>query len=211
MPPLQLKSALTDFQQTITACTRLAGDARKWSMPGAPQKLSRSRRDSLIELAFLRSFLAWEGFIEDSFILYMLGKLPPKGKAPVRFVLPPTRPAAHTLAAGGRAYAKWDDSQDVVSLAERFFRGGVPYAGVLRSKQQLLQDVKTIRNACAHDSTSAREKFEGLVRRELTVLPPKLTVGGFLDTTNPKAATPASFFEFYLGQLEGLAERIVKP
>lgn len=180
-----LTSVLTGFQETLADCRRLASDARQWSIAGARHRIGRGRRDSMIELAFLRGFLAWEGFLEESFLLYMLGKKPPTGRAPVRYVLPPTRRAAHALAAGGRDYAKWDTGNDVVTLAERCFRDGRPYAGVLRGEQQMLQDVKTVRNAIAHDSTAARERFEGLVRRQLTVLPPKITIGGFLVAWRP--------------------------
>jgi len=164
----------------------------------------------MIELAFLRGFLAWEGFLEESFILYMLGKRPQTGRPPQRYVLPRNRESAHDLAAEGRPYARWD-ATSVTSRAQRFFRDGRPYIQALQPSQNALADAKTIRNAIAHVSVAARNKFETLVRRELTVLPPRLTVGGFLNTTKSGVTPPVSFLEFYLDKLQFVAERIVAP
>jgi hypothetical protein len=164
----------------------------------------------MIELAFLRGFLAWEGFLEESFLLYMLGKRPQAGRAPHRYVLPRNREAAHDIAAEGRPYARWD-AASVTSRAQRFFRDGRPYILALQPNQNALADAKTIRNAVAHVSVAARDKFEALARRELMVLPPRLTVGGFLNTTKPGVAPPTSFLEFYLDKLQVVSERIASP
>ena len=57
--------------------------------------------------------------------------------------------------------------------------------------------------------TPASEKFEKIVRTRLTTLPPGLTVGGFLGTTDPGSAPPVSFFEFYIGRIDLAARQIV--
>lgn len=165
----------------------------------------------MIELSFLRAFLAWEGFLEESCVLYMLGQRPLRGRALVRYVLPPNRRMAQALAADGRDYARWDGPTEVASRAERFFRDGRPYASVLRGVQHTLNDAKTVRNAVAHDSENARQKFEGLVRRELASVPPRRTVGSFLNTVRLGVAPPQSFLEFYLDKLDQAADQIVRP
>jgi len=207
----QVRIVLSEFQRTVRDCRRLADDARRWSLPGGSPHISINRRDLMIEIAFLRAFLAWEGFLEESCVLYMLGQRPLRGRALVRYVLPPNRRMAQALAAGGREYAKWDGAAEVASRAERFFREGRPYASVLRGVQNTLNDAKTVRNAVAHDSESARQKFEGLVRRELTRIPPRLTVGSFLNTARLGVAPPQSFLEFYLDTLDQAADQIARP
>ena len=208
----QLHIVLDQFRRTVRDCLRLADDARRLSAAGTGPHISTTQRDSMIELAFLRGFLAWESFLEESFILHMLGKRPRRGRAPVRYVLPPNRKLALELAASGLDYAKWENAAAVATRATRFFRNGRPYTEPLRGKQNTLNDAKTLRNAVAHRSEAARRKFEALARNELGgVLPPRLTVGGFLERTRPQSVPPESFLEYYLGTLRLVAEEIVRP
>lgn len=206
----RLDVALRRFQRTVDDCQRFADDARRWSLPGASPHISRARRDSIIEMAFLQSFLAWESFLEETFLLFMTGNKPSRGRAPTRYVSPPDRQAARTIAAEGRPFPKWNVSE-TRRRALAFFRNGRPYDAVLRGSQQALQDLNTVRNAVAHESDDAWDKFRDLVRRELTVLPVGLTVGGYLNTVRPGTAPPAAFMEYYLGTMVGVGERIVRP
>jgi hypothetical protein len=164
----------------------------------------------MTELAFLRSFLAWETFLEQSFILYLSGQRPPRGRAPHRYAFPPNQRAAMDwVVPEGRPYARWTVATDVSARAERLFQAGRPFAPVLRGNQNVLEDARLIRNAIAHESISVWEKFENSVRTKLGTLPPNLTVGGFLGTIVPTSAPPVSFLEFYLGKIEFAAQQIV--
>ena len=212
MAQRQLHVVLDQFRRTVHQCRQFADDARRWSLPGAMPHINAARRDSIIELAFLRGFLAWESFLEESFILHMLGKQPRRGRSPHRYVFPPSRNVAFELTAGPRGYASWEVAADVATQATRFFRDGRPYTGPLRAAKSTLDDTRTLRNAVAHRSESARKRFEGLARNQLGgTLPPGLTVGGFLNTTQPTSAPPESFLEYYLGMLQIVAEQIIRP
>lgn len=164
----------------------------------------------MTEMAFLRAFLAWESFVEESFILYLAGQKPPRGRAPKRYAFPPNLGAAmEWVIPEGRPYARWAAAEDVIERAERFFQTGRPFAPVLRGNQNALEDVQIIRNAIVHKSTSARMKFERLVRTKLGTLPRNLTVGGFLGSTEPRTTPPISFLEFYVGKIDLAAQQIV--
>lgn len=206
----RLEVALRRFRLTVGECQRFADDARKWSLPEARPHISRSRRDSMIELAFLRAFLAWENFLEETFLLFMMGSKPIRGRAPTRYVTPPDRHAARKLAAEGRPFPKWNVSE-VRRRAASFFRDGRPYDAALRASQQALQDVHTVRNAVAHDSEDSWDKFKDLVRRDLKVLPLGLTVGGYLNMTRPGTTPPSEFMEHYLQTIVLVGEKIVRP
>lgn len=212
MAQRQLRTVLTDFLRSIQDCRQLAADAYTWSLPGGQPRITRNRRDQLVEMAFLRVFLAWEVFVEESFVLYLAGQSPPRGKAPPRFAFPPnSRIAAEWVIPEGRSYAGWTVPHHVSNRAERFFRDGRPFATVLRNNQTALEESRTIRNAIAHKSMAARDKFETLARPKLGgVLPPNLTVGGFLSTTVPGTAPPISFLESYVGKIELAAGLIVR-
>lgn len=197
------------FRRTLGDCRSFAADASRWALPGGPLRISRRRRDSIVELVFLRAFLAWETFLEDSFVLYLVGRTAPRGRAPYRYTLPPTMKLAEEwLVPEGRTYANWD-ATSVSDRSERYFRDSRPFAAALRSHQNLLSDAKTIRNAIAHESKSAYTKFENVARVKLGTLPSNLTVGSFLNTTVAGSTPPQSYLEFYLEKMEFVSSRII--
>jgi hypothetical protein len=204
----QLQHALNNFRRTLQDCRRLAEDAHRWSLPGSQPHIPRKRSESMIEIAFLHAYLAWEVFLEESFVLYLLGKRAPRGAAPQRFTFPPGRREAKEWVREGRTFAKWD-AGSVCNRAQRFFRSGGPFTAVLRGDQHGLDEARTIRNAVAHESDEAREKFKTLVRDKLGIVPPSLTAGGFLDKPIPGSNPPQSFLEFYLEKIEFIAQRII--
>jgi hypothetical protein len=61
----------------------------------------------------------------------------------------------------------------------------------------------------SHTTASARDKFETLVRTKLGALPPNSSVGAFLGSTVPAAATPTSFLESYINGIESAARQII--
>ena len=172
--------------------------------------ISQRRSDWMIELAFLRAFLAWEVFLADSFVLYVAGHKPARGRAPKRYTFPPSlKTAGEWLIPEHRQYAEWNDVSTVITRSERFFEHGRPYAEVLRNHRHALSESKTIRNCIAHASSNAQEKFEELVRDKIKTFPRNMTAGGFLSTTVPKSSPPQSFLEYYLDKVEVAAQRIV--
>lgn len=212
MPPRKLQSVLSEFSSRMRESRRLANYAREWSLhkgkSGRPF-ISGKRRDSIIELAFLRAFLAWEAFLEKSFLLYLAGKVPPRGRLPKRYYFPPSHKMAMDWLAEGRDYAKWADAGEVGKRAARFFQDGHPFTSVLRSNQTALADANIIRNMIAHESSNTRQKFEKIARRELSTLPINRTAGAFLGTTVPTSSPPVSFLESYVSKLESCAKQII--
>jgi hypothetical protein len=213
MAQRRLPTVLADFSRSLQECRQLADDAYLWASPGAGGSrpfISEKRRDHLTETAFLHAFLAWEGFVEESFILYLSGQRPPHGRAPSRYAFPPNhRTAMDWVLPEDGDYTTWTVPSRVSKRAERFFKDGRPFSPVLRSNQSTLDEVRTIRNAIAHKSQSAREKFEKLVRAKLRTLPPKLDVGGFLAKTAPGTTPPISFLEHYFAKIDSAAHQIV--
>lgn len=207
----KLTTVISDFRKCVKNSRELADDAYNWSIPAASSprpRITAKRRDAIVELAFFRALNGWESFLEETFILYMLGQQAPRGRKARRYGFPPTEEAAYDWVADGRDYAKWTHA-DVVKRAERLFTGGRPFTPVLQKQPNLFKQAKTIRNALAHDSRSAQQKFEALIRDQLGALPPNMTVGSFLLSTKPKSAPPISFLEFYLGEIEKAAQEIV--
>ena len=211
----RLNAVLKTFLRSLTNSKQLADDAHRWSAPGPPHGrpvISLQRRDSMTELALLKAFLAWESFLEESFVLYLVGQKPPRGRPPHRYAFPPTQSAANEWLlpeSGRRDYAEWANAEAVSNRAERFFRDGRPYTPVLKSNQNAFDEIRIIRNAIAHASASAHQKFEKVARLRLVPLPANLTVGGYLAMTVPGSSPPISFLESYFSKLEFFARQIV--
>jgi hypothetical protein len=213
MAAAKLGTSLRVFSRRLAEARELANDAHTWSIPVPPRAralITARRRDILTEVAFLRAFTSWEIFLEETFLLYLLGHKPPRGAPPRRYGFPRNQDAAVEWCTDGKGYAKWNVS-DVQRRANRWFRYGKPFTPALQGQQSRLDQLVTIRNAIAHESSSARSKFEALVRRELGALPQNTTVGSFLNTTKPNFNPPISFLEFYVNEILRVAQNIVPP
>ncbi len=210
----KLSTVLSALVTKLDQSNQLVLVADQWGaahFPAGVPSFSVLHKEILVELAFLRAFLAWEAFLEESFVLYLCGRKPPKGNAPKRYVSPPTRKVAEQLLLPEHGkYTDWANTQKVVSRAERFFENGKPYSDVLKSQQNNLELIKNLRNAVVHSSSDSQRSFHGLARDALGTLPPNLTVGNFLARTIPGSSPPESFFEHYRDQLSVAAHRIVK-
>lgn len=212
MSHLQMRTVLVTLTNKLNETQQLAVAADQWvsvTFPRGVPKFSSRHKEIITELAFLQAFLAWEAFLEESFILYLLGKKPPKGNPPRRHVIPSTRKIVGKLIAEGRDYADWSAATNVIKRADRFFREGKPYAQVLKAHQNMFDEISAIRNAIAHSSAHSQEKFKNLTRNKLGIYPSNLTVGGFLAMTVPSSSPPESFLEFYLSKIRFAAQRIV--
>lgn len=208
-----LKATFNAFIRTVNEGKHLVADAYSWASPGNHGRrplISLHRRNSMTEHAFLHSFLAWETFLEESFVLYLAGQKPPRGRAPHRYAFPPNlQVAMEWVVPEGRDYATWTIAMHVANRAQRFFRGGWPYTPVLRSNQSALEELRILRNAIAHASANVQFKFQKVVRDKLGTLPPSLTVGAFLWMTVPRSNPPISFMEHYVGKIEFAARQLV--
>jgi hypothetical protein len=203
---------LSDLLASLSRSRQLAANAQSWfttSRALNPRFLA-SHRDLLVQLAYLNAFLAWERFLEESFILYLWGKKAPRQYSPRRFIVPTTRRYANQLTLeGASAFVDWDNAQKVSERAIRFFVDGAPFAPSLRSRQIQMQNLQSIRNAVVHTSESSQEKFRRIVRDELGSIPAYFNIGRFLSMTKTGTAPPDSYLDFYLSIVSDAALEIV--
>jgi hypothetical protein len=172
-------------------------------------RFKKEHYTQIVELAFMKAFLTWEGFLEEAFILYLLGKKSPNGYAPYRHAIPTNRQHAIDLLASEARHTDWTAADRVVNRAKRFFKGGRPFESVIRPHSNLLANLKTVRNALSHESAEATEKFETLVRNELTYFPSGMIPGVFLLTLKPHQTPPKTYFQFYTETLSSMAQAVI--
>ncbi len=205
----KLSLVLEDFEAETKRAVRLT-QSLNYARGVRRGRFTQTQYEMVVELAYLRGYLAWESFLEQSFLLYMLGKSAPSGFLPQRYALPMNRQHAWEIAKGDQRYPDWTAADKVVARANRFMKDGEPFALALRSMQSDLQDMKTIRNSIAHQSQETNDPFRLVVRKVLGYYPAGMTVGGFLDTPHPVTAPQITLLEHYLALLLQTA-RLITP
>lgn len=170
-------------------------------------KLSHSDLLQVIELSFVKIFLAWEQFLEDTFVRYMIGV---RGKNKVKsYLKPKSLNHAFEILKEGKPFPDWTNIDGILRKANIYFKEGEPYRSNLNLIKSELEDMKFIRNAIVHMSGIAEEKFKSVVRSNIGTFPRGMTPGKFLYSI--KSQRPKiTYLEFYIDKLKLIAERIVK-
>ena len=178
------------------------------SQSGLPVNLSMAQRDFVVEWAFVRIHAAWEGFLENCFIAYMLGVQTTLGFAPVRYVFPNDEQHALDIILAGREYFPWTAPNALKRQSLLCFQDGHPFRQILDDATTELQEMNTVRNSVVHRSRVAIEKFKSLVRDKMRTAAPDITPATFLLTAKSGTAQ-RTFFSHYCNKLTVVANKIV--
>ena len=117
--PLSVSHVLVDFQKGIDSSTNLLSRIQNLGIP-------RIQVEMVTEMAFLRIFVAWESFLEESFIRYAVGAASPSGYAPNTLIHPKSIGHALELVLSLRDYVPWNSVSEVVGRSALYFEGGEP-------------------------------------------------------------------------------------
>lgn len=172
-------------------------------------RISQKDVNLVVELSFLKIFLAWEQFLENSFLRYMLGGETARGFKPKRCVFPYNLDHALKIVSEGKDYPKWETPSDVIRKSDLFFRDGKPFKDSLYPIIGKLNDMQTIRNSIVHMSSNSQEKFKSLVRNEMNYAPKNISPGRFLLSNKTSLNPPVTYFQFYSDILMSTSKKIV--
>jgi hypothetical protein len=162
--------------------------ARLRTFERARQKLERmlteghiTRHDVTLfyEGIFLRTVTAFEGLMEDLFVGLLAGGITPGRKVRPRVTFQ-SHAVARDVMLGGRAYVDWLPYHFTNKRADAFFRGGYPFCNLDNNDKKELERIILVRNAVAHQSRSARRKFEDEVIGTTPLLSKERTPAGYL-------------------------------
>jgi len=174
-------------------------------------KLQSDQVYLIYELSFLKIFLAWEYFLETSFILYMLGEKTENGYKPESYVKPKNEAHAYKIIKGGASFPGWLNLEFIREKSELFFKDGDPFKSALYDDQTIkngLQMMKITRNRIVHVSPESKEKFEGMLRNEFGY-DKNITPGKFLSDEVEKK-TKKSYIDYFKEILLIAADKIVR-
>jgi len=204
---MSLNDTLAQFQSAVAQCDSLIAHAHMNDSSGVPL-LPPIDRQQITTAGFLNLFISWETFLEEALCKLMIGLPTISGSAPTRYVLPPTKELAHSLVVGvNRKFFDYSNHDNVRKIALLFFEHGYPFESTLSSICQDLADMKTIRNASAHLTSSTQTPLESLAQRLFSTPQAGITLYDLL--TRPDPSTPGStIFGMYKNKLLAAGEMI---
>jgi hypothetical protein len=158
--------------------------------------------------AFLNLFIAWEKFLESSLASLMIGSPTISGSFPIRYVSPPNLAAAKSLLIGINRYFDYANHDNVKKISLMYFQAGYPFEPHISGIFSDLSDLKTMRNASAHISSTTHQPLESLAVRIFGQPQPGITLYRMLTAIDPRSANQDTVFQTYKEKLLITAELI---
>lgn len=166
-----------------------------------------TKKDFLISSSFLKMFIFWESFIEEAFSKYLTGEVSTDNTEVSCFVSPIDRQHALKILIGTQKYVDWANHEIVRRLAHLYLENGDPLGSNISAISSELADLKTIRNAAAHLSSTTRTQLDALATRVLSKPVHNTTVADFVMHIHPSDETK-TVLQYYQNILDIAAENI---
>jgi hypothetical protein len=207
---VSLATVLADFRAEIAQCDSLVAAAHKTDAGGIPVFTIRDQKQVTVA-AYLNLYIAWEMFLESAVIELMLGNATISGNLPVRYVTPRDATHANALVIGvRRPHFDFGNHENVRALVANFFHTGYPFEPHVSALISDLNDMKTIRNACAHVSSTTQKALIALATRILGAPPATADVHVLLTALDPRAGGGSTVFSGYRDKLLVAAQLIAQ-
>lgn len=205
----RVSAVFNHFDAGIDGLMRLDGlnQQRYRAGPGrpGPAVLSKGQMVLITEGVFIRAFSSYEVFLEELFVLYARGKSTISGRTVPRFILPKDGLHARDLIRSNMNYLEWNSPDVLIQRAETYLDGGPIKQSIVQHKDRL-NTIRRIRNAIAHRSDDAWQRYANAVTAELRAPPLKTPEpGGFLMMTDPRARNQ-HFLTSYLLVMKDVAK-----
>jgi len=157
---------------------------------------------------FLEAVTSFESFLEALFV----GLLCKSFKHPCRTIRVKVEfrswVVCHEVLRGRRPYAEWMPYDNTLKRAEAYLAQGLPFTSLPKTSTDKLMKISLIRNAIAHKSRAADEKFEQHVISGATLLPQEKTPAGYLRSIFA-AAPPQNRYQECIYDLAAIARQLV--
>lgn len=191
---MTLAAALNELQSNAAQCDSLIANAHNVDATGAPI-LPPIDRQQITVAAFLNLFIAWESFMEDAMTKLMSGSPTISGTHPIRFASPRSQNDAKALVIGINKYFDYANHQNVKKVAMMFFENGYPFEPNLSAIASDLDDIRTMRNASAHITSTTQKALNALAQRIFTTPHPGINLYTLLTSRDPRSSSSDTVFE----------------
>ena len=204
---MSLIDSLTTFRVSVAEANSFIALAFQQDGDGN-YVLPQNQREFITDSAYIKIFITWETFLENSFTQYMLGEPSILGNAITRYVQPLNEKHANSLLIGTQRYVDWSNPETVKKLSILYFAPGNPFDIFISSMISDLFDLKTIRNAAVHLSSTTRQQLDSIGTRKLRRFCNNLNVSDIIFAVDPDSATNETILATYLNKLDLSAEGI---
>ncbi len=204
---MPLVQTLANFQASVTQCESLITNAHRSDANGSPILPVVDLRQITVA-AFLNMFIAWEAFLESSMSKYMTGEAGISGALPTKFVSPTSEAAAVKMLIGTMRYFDFSNHTNVQKMARIYFDGGAPYEPHISGVFTDLEDLRTMRNASAHISSTTQTALESLAQRIFRTPRPGIDLYDLLLANDPRSGANETVFVVYKDKLIAAAHLI---
>jgi hypothetical protein len=195
-----INQALLDFRASVAQCDSLIANAHKADATGAAILPAIDQRQITVA-AFLNMFMAWESYLEATLGAFMTGSPTISGTAPVRYVMPPNLASARDIVVGTMRFFDYANHQFVIKMINVYFQNGYPYEPHLSSVYSDLEDLRSMRNASAHISSTTQTALEGLAMRIFGQPRPGIGLYQLLTSADPRPPGGNTVFGTYKNKL----------
>jgi hypothetical protein len=201
-----MNNNLSEFRSGVAQVNNYIAIAYKTAEDGS-DICTPVEKEFIISSAFLKMFIYWEGFLENAFIIYLTGGSSTNGDTLTKYSNPRDENHAHRMIIGTQKYVDWANHEIVMRLSNLYFENGSPIQSILASIATELSDLKNIRNAAAHISTTTQTKLDGIASRILGTNVTNTTVDQFIMQPHPDDAS-ITILQGYQNILDIAAENI---
>jgi hypothetical protein len=195
-----LAQVLADFGGSVAQCDSLIANAHGLDATGASLLPVLDQRQITIA-AFLNCYIAWETFLEASLAEFMVGSPTLSGTPPVKYVSPVTHSAARALVIGVNRYFDYGNHENVKRIVNLYFENGYPYEPHLSSINAELAELRTMRNASAHITSTTQTALEGLALSIFGTPSIGVDLYTLLTSTDPRSPTGETVYLAYKTKL----------
>lgn len=203
---MSLADSLSEFRAGIAQTNNFISMAYEHNANGN-EIFDSSKKEFVITSAFLKMFIYWESFIEESFSKYLTGELSIDGTGVTCYISPNNREHALKILIGTQKYVDWANHEIVRRLAMLYLENGDPIASNIASISSELSDLKTVRNAAAHLSSTTRHQLDALSSRVLKRSITNTDVATFIMQLHPLDSNK-TVLQYYQNLLDIAAENI---
>ena len=197
---MTLAIALNDLQVSAAQCDSLIANSHKTD-PAGTFIHTQIDKEQIVSAAFLNLFIAWETFLEDALTQLMIGNPTISGSLPIRYVSPPNLDAAKGMLIGINKYFDFANHEYMKKVASLYFENAYPFEPHLSSICHDLADMRTMRNAAAHLTSTTQDKLNVLAQRIFTTPRPGISLYTFLVSPHPQSSIQDTVYKVYRDKL----------
>ena len=167
-------------------------------------------RKQVTVAAFLNFFIAWESFLEECFANFLVGSVTLGGQQPVKYASPVDTDKAKAMLVGQNKYFDYGNLEAFRVVSRIYFDSGYPFEPHINAMSQDIADMRTIRNASAHITSTTQSKLEVLAQRLLQSPQPGIDVYTLITSPDPNYANGSTIFSTYRDRVLIAAQAIAQ-